>query len=278
MRSVSSAFWAELQRDPIDLCELISHATAVGTFNWTTTNRPIVSSGATYDPFPGGSAKGSEESTALTVGNVGFSIVNSGQYFDMMRSGLLGGTEIYVRRVLPNSPDLGSLPVFRGKLADLTANRAAISGTARNVFQSATIQWPYYTYMDTCVWRFGGTGCGLNATSYTLTTTLNVGSSTPIYLLLNSGTLTRSFAPGQLERGRIKIKTGPNSGQVRVIRVHTGDLLGLSHTLPFPHSGATTIDLVRGCRKRLITDCISQFNNGNRHFAAPWMPKQEQAF
>jgi uncharacterized phage protein (TIGR02218 family) len=278
MRTVSSAFWAALQTSDPRICELISLATAVGTFNWTSTNQPLVSSGVTYDPFPGGSAKGAEESTELTVGQIGFTIANSGPLASLIKGGAIRGAALYVRRVLVNSPDLGNLPVWRGDIADIGYNRMAISGTSRNQLQSATRNWPYHTYMDTCVNRFGDVLCGLDVSSFTLTLSLAVSSSTPLVLRTGSGTLTQSFAPGQLERGRVTVLTGPNSGQVRVIRTHTGDLFALSHSLPFPHSGATQVSIQRGCRKRLFTDCISQFNNGNRHFASPWMPKQEQAF
>lgn len=278
MRSINTPFRTALQADNPNLCELITHGTAVGTFSWTSNNVPVVNSGVTYDPFPGGAARGAEETTDLTIGTVGFSIANSGDYYNMLRSGLLDKTEVMIRRVFVDSPNMGDLYVFRGYLGDLIADRNMLSGQVRNIFQSATINWPYYVYGDTCTWKFGGVGCGLNTTSFTLNLSLDTSSSSPIIVKCLSGSLVQSFAPGQLERGRLTMTSGPNSGQTRVIRSHSGDVLGLSHTFAYANSGAASLQIVRGCRKRLITDCVSQFNNGNRHFGEPWMPKQEQAF
>lgn len=279
MRSdVSSAMWAYLQRDNPDLCEIITLMTDVGTYLFTTNNKPIMRSDGTYNPFPVGATKGAEESVTLQIGTVGFSIVNTGDFGRLARAGLLNESEVLVRRCPVNSPNLGSVSLFRGKLADIMFDRNKISGTARNAFQSANINWPYYTYMDTCVWKFGSTGCGLNVSSYTMALAIDASSSNPIQLLVASGTLTQSFAPGQLERGRVTIITGQNSGQVRAIRVHTGDMLLLSHTLPYAPTSGDQLHLQRGCRKRFETDCTSQYNNANRFLGASWMPRQEQAF
>lgn len=278
MRSVSSAFWAAMQTDALVMCELIDLTTRNNTYRWCTNNQPIVSSGYTFDPFPGGSEQGAEESTTLAIGTVNFTVANTGNLTTLLSANAMDRSEVYVRRVFVDSPDLGALPVFRGELADFTRNRLAISGQARNLLQSAGRNWPIYTYLDTCVWRFGSTGCGFNTSSVTVTTSLNVSSSTPIVLRATSGSLVGSYAPGQLERGRVTILSGANSGQVRTVRVSTGDLMALSHSLPFPVSGDTMFSIYPGCRKRFIDDCTSKYNNANRFLGVPWMPKQEQAF
>lgn len=277
MMSVSSAFWAALQRDEVNITEFIELTSPIGTYRWCVSPQPLVSSRQVYDPFPGGTAKGAEESTTLRIGSMVFTIANTGALPRLLRSNALYEAEVYAFRALVDSPDIGRLPVFRGKLGDITHNRDAITGQLRDRMGSVAKQFPYYTYQDTCVWRFGSVGCGVDTTSLTTTQTL-VGSSIPIILYATSGTLVRSYAPGQLERGRVTVLTGLNSGQIRTVRVSTGDMLALSHTLPFAVSSGDTFSLYPGCRKRFNDDCTSKYNNAHRSLSFAWMPKQEQAF
>lgn len=276
MRDVSSAFWLAFQQDGIRVCELIELSTPNGVMRWTSANASMVSSGLTYDPFPGRHGA-IEESTDLGIGTVEFAAVNSGNLRALVDTNGLDVASMYIRRVLVNSPDYGTVGVFRGKLADFAYNRAIFEAQARNIFNGIANNWPIYTYQDTCVWRFGGTGCGFDTSTIAFTGSIVAGSSSPYILLANSGTITRSYAPGQLERGRVTITSGVNSGQVRTIRVHTGDLIGLSHPLSFPTSAGLNYSIYPGCRKRSV-DCASKYNNIANFFAFPWMPKQEQAF
>ncbi len=279
MTVVSSAFWLALQGDSPNICEMIELSTVNGTYRWCVSDAPRVSSGQTYDPFPGGASRGAEESTTLKIGTINFTVANTGDLPKILKSNALKGAEVYVFRVFVDTPDLGRLPVFRGQLGDITANRLAITGEARNLFQGIASRFPYYTIQDTCNWKFGGVGCGINTSSVTVGSVgVNVASSTAIFLRATGSALVNSYAPGQLERGRVTMLTGPNSGAVRSVRVNSGDMVFLSHSLPFPVQSGDCFSIYPGCRKRLIDDCTSKFNNSGRFLGAPWIPKQEQAY
>lgn len=278
MRDVSSAFWLRLQRDDANLSEFIYLDSPVGAFRWCMSPQPLVSSGETYDPFPGAASTGVEETTTLKIGTTTFVVANTGDLPRLIRSNALATAEVYIFRSFVDTPDLGRLPVFRGTFGDITHNRLQMTGQVRNQFQTTAKQFPYYTYQDTCVWRFGSVGCGKNVNSITINSLTMTGSSTPLVLLANTGTLAGSYTPGRLERGRVTVMTGANSGQIRSVRVSSGDMLALSHSLPFAISSGDYFTIYPGCRKRLIDDCTSFHNNANRFFGAPWMPKQEQAF
>lgn len=279
MKTVNATFLAALQSDTPLICEIITLGTVQGDYHWTTANQPVVSSGTTYDPLPGGSSSGLEDNLSLVIGNINFTIANTGDLQGIIPANGLDASSLYIRRVLTNSPDLDALPLFRGNMGDFAYTRAAISGTARTMMQKAKPQWPTYTYMDTCVWRFGSTGCGYNVTSSTVNSLgVNVGSSTAIALIAGSGSLVGSYAPGQLERGRVTVITGPNSGQVRSVRISSGDYIGLSHSLPYAPQSGDAFSIYPGCRKRFLDDCTSKYNNAHRFLGFPWMPRQEQAF
>lgn len=279
MRTVNSAFWLALQQDAVEICELITLTLPEQTFRWTSSNATIISSGQPYDPFPGASGKGSEEDTSLGIGTIDFSVVDSGTLATKVPGNGLDNAPVTVRRVLTHSVDLGTLWVFRGKLGDLTFDRQNIGGQARNLFNGVAAKFPYYSYQDTCVWRFGSNGCGFNTSSITFTGSLNASSSTPLVLVARSGSIVQSYSLNGLSKGRITIVSGVNSGQVRTIRANTGDVFALSHSLPYSvESGGASFQIYPGCRKSLITDCLSKYNNTQRFLGFPWIPKQQYAF
>lgn len=274
MRSgVNSAFWAALQLDHVPLCELFEITHATGTYRYTTANHPLVSSGNVYTPFPGASGDGVEESTDLGIGNVGFALANSGTLpGELTNAHAMRHTRMVAYRVFTNSPDLGRLYYFDGTIGDYVVNRAQVRGEIRAIPSQG---WPYYTYQDNCVWKFGGFGCGINTSSFTVAGSLNVASSTRFVIRAAAGTLANSFGPDTLQFGRVTITSGVNSGQRRAIFSNTGDLITLSHVLPFSHEAAgVTFSFHRGCRKRLVADCTSLFNNTSAFLGFPHTPKE----
>ena len=285
MRDVNSAFWVRLQADDLEIAELIDLETpSGGSFHWTTANQPITYtlSGVptTYIPFPGGTGSGIEESIDLGVSVMDFTMANTGPILQgQLLSADFALAALKIGQIFTDTPDLDRMEIYTGKIGDFQFDRLELSGQARNLWKSLNVQWPYYTYQDKCAWRFGSAGCGFNTSSITLAiNTINVGSSTTLNILLNSGTLTQSFANNRFDLGRATFTSGTNSGAVRTIRVQTGDLLSLSYILPNGDLTGLQLSIYPGCKKRLIDDCKSLYNNDTNFFGSPWIPKFEQAF
>ena len=277
VKVVSSAFWEALQQDGLEICELIELDSNTKSFRWTTCNVPIVSSGTTYLPFPGGSSGGIEESSDLGVTTIDFTMINSGGQFDeLLITNELDMASVVVRRVFINTPDLGSMEIYRGKLGDYQYSRTAITGEARNIWNSANIDWPYYTYMDQCSWRFGSAGCGVNVSSNTVTGSEIVSVSSQRVFQLTSGAIS-PIGDGYYQAGRFTFLTGANSGIVRSIFQQSSDLIGLSHPVPYTVTASDQWSISPGCRKRLVDDCTSKFNNSSNFLGFPWIPRQEAA-
>jgi uncharacterized phage protein (TIGR02218 family) len=276
MRSVSSAFWLACQQDTVLITELITMTSKNKTWRWAISNDSVISSGYNYIPFPGNTAQGIEEGIDLTIATIDFTITNSGSDFDyLMANNDLEMASVVVKRVLTNSPDLGSVEIYRGKLGDYGYNRDQITGQARNFFNSINIEWPYYTYLDQCAWRFGSPGCGYDTSSVTVSSIVaNVSSGYRLGVFV----AISSKSPGYYERGRFTLTSGANSGSARSVRTHTGQLIEFSHAYPYPIADGDTFSLYPGCRKRLIDDCTSKFNNAGNFLGFPWIPKQENAF
>jgi uncharacterized phage protein (TIGR02218 family) len=280
----TSAFYTRMQLENVQVAYLIDLEIPNYSWHWTTSNHRIVYtlSGAatTYEPFPGNTISGIEESSDLGVSVIDFVMANTGDLLRKMLSAQdLDMATLKVGLVFVDTPDLGRRDHYVGKLGEYTYDRRNMTGQARNLWHSADVNFPHYNYQDNCVWRFGSTGCGFNVASITLAIgSVVVGSCTTWNLLLNSGTISASFDNNRFDFGRVTITDGVNSGHIRTIRAHTGDLLALSHPLPINSFSNMKLSIFPGCRKRLLQDCHSLYNNSKNFLGFPWMPVQEDAF
>jgi len=279
MRAVNSAFFAALQDDSVHICELINLNTRTNSWKWSTTNKPIVSSGDEYVPFPGMPTSGVEESIDLGVSFIDFVVANSSDLFDdLLKGSEFNYADIQIRRVIPNTPDLGSMIIYTGKLGEYSYDRKVLSGRARSILGAVTAKWPYYTYMDQCAVRFGGSACGFNTASITITGSLEL-SADRYNIKVSSPFFSNSaYSINHFEFGKFTSTTGANSGVVRTVFANSGDWLTISQKLPFDVSSGDQFSLYRGCKKQLVSDCKSLFNNASNFLGFPWIPRQESAF
>ena len=281
--AVNSAFFAKMQEDDVGLCLLIDLETTNQHYHWTTDNQEIfytLSGTLTkYEPFPGQSINGSREGVNLSVNVIDFLMANTGNALgDIISEYDLDFAAVRVGKVFSDTPDLGRLKVFEGYVGDYSYNRNTITGQVRNRWNSANVQWPYYNYQDKCAWVFGGTGCGYDTSSITLTFSagnIDTNSTTQLQISLVASTLAQSYSDQRFEFGRLVITTGPNSGQQRSIREHTGDTLKLSHFLPVNSFATMDFYIFPGCKKRRIEDCRSLYNNDENFLGFPWIPVDE---
>lgn len=282
--TATSAFYSRMQADNAQVAYLIDLETPNYSWRWTTSNHPIsytLSGAATvYEPFPGQTISGIEDGSDLGVSVIDFVIANTGDIFRKLLSAQdLDLAALKVGMVFVDTPNLGRREHFVGKLGEYSYDRLQVTGQARNLWNSADVNFPHYNYQDNCVWRFGSTGCGFNVASVTLAIgSVVVSSSTTWNLLLNSGTISASYTNGRFDFGRVTVTDGVNSGHIRTVRVHTGDLLALSHPLPISSFTNMKLSIYPGCRKRRVHDCISLYNNGVNFLGFPWIPIQEDAF
>lgn len=284
MRNVSSAFQARLQQGG-QLVELIDLDCRNASFHWTTANNRLFAtlSGDTveYLPFPGGVPNGIEESNDLGVSVIDFVMANTGEVFSaIMAGGDFAAAGLRISRVFADTPDLDRMYIYVGQIGDYAYDRQKVTGQARNRWKGISVQWPYYTYQDRCAWRFGSTGCGFDTSSVTLSvsTATVLPATDTMNIRVTTGFLSNSYADGSFDFGRLTVTAGANSGQVRTIRAQVGDTLALSYPLSVNSLTNLAFDIFPGCRKRLIEDCTSRYNNVENFLGFPWIPIQETAF
>jgi len=284
--SPNSAYFERLQLDTVDLVELIDLELPGGGGNWhfTTANDFITYtlSGALtkYVPFAGGTPTGVQQDNSLGVAVIDFVLQNSiTAISDMVDNSDFALARLKIGRVFASTPDLGRMEIYNGQVGDFGFDRIQLRGQARNLWKSLNVQWPYFLYQDTCAWRFGSQGCGVDASLYAVNiNTISVNSSSTIDLVFPAGTLTNSFASGRFDFGRLIVTGGVNSGSQRTIRQHTGDKLSLSYDLPSSDVTSISFEIRPGCRKRIVQDCKSIYNN-ETNFNGYWgIPVQEKAY
>ncbi len=279
----SSGFWEKLQADDVSMAVAIDLLTPGDDFFWTTQNdsvRILNSSGTLteYHPFPGIPLGGQKRGTDLTISAVAVIMANSGGVFDALILGKeLSRSEIVLRRYFTDTPAYGQFEFMRGKVAEYKWNRDEISGSVRDNWQSANQHFPYYNFQDNCIWKFGGAGCGFDATSVTITLSVDITSSTQLKIMCVSGSLTQSYANDFFTFGKFSATGGVNSGQVRTVRAHSGDQIDLSHQFG-SQVGSLQATVYPGCRKRRVIDCASKYDNQVNFHGHEWIPIQENAF
>ena len=273
---VNTAFMARLQQEDVgNYVEVIALEGRGFKRYYTTCNQGIYAtlSGqlVEYEPLPGQASGTIQSATDLTVATMEFLLASSGaaSLLTLINANQMDAADITIERLFTDTPDLGRMPVYRGKLGDIQWNRDAVKAQGRNVWDSFDTMWPYHTYQDGCAWRFGSAGCGFNTASVTVTipaSTIVVGSSSRI------GVFTTSLGAQPDDYwtfGRVTWTVGANSGQVRAIRDHVGNAIQLSHALPFQPRSGDEFTIYPGCRKRRIADCTSKYNNA-QNFSGFW--------
>lgn len=284
--SPNSAYYQRLLGDAIDVVEIIDIELpgAGGAFHFTTCNQPVtytLSGAATrYTPFHGGTPTGVQEDNNLGVSVIDFVMANTLPALSaMVENNDFALARLKIGRVFSSTPDLGRMEIYNGQIGDFSHDRLQIRGQARNIWKSLSVQWPYYLYQDTCVWRFGSAGCGFNTSSITIgINTIDLADSTTIDIVFPTGTLTNSYASGRFDFGRLTVTGGVNSGAARTIREHNGDTLSLAYDLADADFTGISFSIFPGCRKRVVEDCKSLYNNDNNFMGFWQIPVQEQAF
>lgn len=283
MISVNSAFDARLEEDVVGtLVSLVEVEGAGFTEFYTTANQELFAtlSGQLreYKPLPGQASGNIQSATDLSVSTMEFTLAASAaaNLLSLLPANNLDAATIRIYDVFADTPDLGRMAVYIGKIGDFGWNRTAVKAQGRNVWDSRFLEFPYYTYGDGCFWRFGSPGCGIDTSSYTIVVSpsrLAVSSCSRIGLWVNSlGTVP----DGYYDFGRVTFTGGVNSGQIRAVRNHLGQSLQLSHALPYDPQSGDAMTLFPGCRKRFFADCTSKYNNARNYNGYQTIPIPEQ--
>jgi uncharacterized phage protein (TIGR02218 family) len=123
-----------------------------------------------------------------------------------------------------------------------------------------------------CGYDLGGTGCGVNLTSYSFNQVITAVNNRFQF------TCSGSFNPGQFSRGKIVFTSGLNQGISKDIsKFELGNEITLWQPFPYSIAVGDGVTLVQGCGKTLY-DCVVRYDNAINSDSEPHIPTVDQAF
>lgn len=292
MKSASAPILAILyagnEYDVADLYELVL---ASGTYRWTSGAVDVSWGGNTYSAAPGGPGleRGRSRSTAgLDVATMDVKVVPGAVTVagvPVLLAAVRGAFDLasltITRVFYDTSPAIiiiGSEVVFAGNVVEVKPGSTELDLTIRSSLALIDVQLPKRFVQTTCPYTvYDANTCKVNPAGYTVTKTLDVGSTKSV---LVTTTTTGLLTPGAI----LTFTSGSLSGtKCQAASVSGGSVIQLTSPLLALPAAGDTISIVRGCNKaRDLTtgdrqgDCAAYFSNLLRFGGFPDTPKATQ--
>lgn len=196
-------------------------------------------------------------------------------------AGILSSLTITENDLLAGRWDFATVEVFELNYADRTQGvEKKRFGTLGNVSRRGSgfraelrglmqyLQHPIgEVFQTTCRAQLGDARCTVNLASFTVTGA--VGTPNGQVGFTHSA---RTEPAGWFDNGVLTWTSGANNGIQAHIRQHTaGGVFTFAQPMPFAIVAGDGYSLVAGCRKRLIDDCKTKFNNVNNFRGEPYV-------
>ena len=246
--------------------------------NYTTHDRPLPIGSDIYIPQESVSATAIQKTGSLDANNTEITGVQGLISGDFVINNGLSGKNIQVLKGVNwrNPPASAAAHPDPLKLVGIIGESTVEGKTTWKIQVQSKIerllnQSPIRTTSPVCSHRFCGSGCGLNAASYTVTTTItDVGSQT-LFRLVGT-TNNYSF-------GSITFTTGPNAGLTFGITEGSDGVIYLAEVPEGLVANGQTVIAFQGCAKT-ESDCRNRYGNFLRFNGIPagggWMPGNEK--
>ncbi|EXT84269.1 DUF2163 domain-containing protein [Acinetobacter baumannii] len=185
-------------------------------------------------------------------------------------NGVLDGARFKLERIFmdintPTDTSAGTLVLFEGRIVEPELDRYEINASVVSEVDDLKLQMPRNLYTPGCLNTLFDGACGLSRDNFSVTTSVQAGSTT------NRILCNLSQPQGWFTQGVVEFV---NTGIKRTVRLHeSGALLLTLQLLEVPSVGQT-IKVYPGCDKRLDT-CDNRFNNRSRFRGAPFVPVPE---
>lgn len=185
-------------------------------------------------------------------------------------NGVLDGARFKLERIFmdintPTDTSAGTLVLFEGRIVEPELDRYEINASVVSEVDDLKLQMPRNLYTPGCLNTLFDGACGLSRDNYSVTTSVQAGSTT------NRILCNLSQPQGWFTQGVVEFV---NTGIKRTVRLHESGALLLTLPLLEVPSVGQTIKVYPGCDKRLDT-CDNRFNNRSRFRGAPFVPVPE---
>ncbi len=229
--------------------------------------------GLTYKARSGFSPTAIRQSSDLAVDNfdVDFLLDFDGTEEADLIGGLYDFADIEVFLVNYNDLTMGSIPMIRGTIGEITINRGQANAEIRGLAQ-ALQQGVLEQYSPTCRADLGDSECKVNLAAFTVT-----GSLTSLTSNKQFADSSRTEANDHFNGGLLTWTSGNNNQlkmEVKDFNGANGEFT-LYQAMPKPIQVGDTYSVYRGCDKTLAT-CKNIFNNVVNFRGEPHVPGRDQ--
>lgn len=246
-------------------------------FGFTSARRSVKISGVVYDAAQGLDASAIVASAGLDTDNLDLTTLDDGTLFT--HADVVGGvwqaSAFLIFRYSWADPSAGTEPVMAGTFGNVSLRQGSVVVELRGLQQY--LQQPVGNITSkTCRANFadfprpnGNNRCGLSAAAYTDAVTVGTVTSRRQFGIVRSG---GAIPDAALDEGLAIFTGGPNNGRTAKIRTYAGAVVVLATDLPYLPVTGNTLNVIRGCRKRLDDDCATRFGNARRFQGEPHRP------
>ena len=203
----------------------------------------------------------------------GNAMLNGQVFLSAVRQGIFDGAELTLYRAfMPvyGNVSAGTVILFAGRVAEIDAGSSLTTFTVNSHLELLNQNLPRNMYQSGCLNTLYDTGCGLNKTSFAISSSVASGSSaTAINTLLTQEN-------GYFNMGTVTFTSGILNGLSRTVKNYSSGTLTFIAALPAAPALGDTLQVFPGCDKQQST-CHNKFNNLVHFRGFPYIPQNETA-
>ncbi len=234
---------------------------------------PIYWNGNTYESDVNIVRKGIRQTAGIetdtmeldfNIDNTRIGQVGSLSFVQAANQGVLDGAFLVLEIGVMDTTNtvVGTIQLYEGLVGGITTSAYQVKMTVNSILDVLDVELPIRTYAERCTHVFGSVGCGIDTENWKATAIIQEGSTESIVKTNATG---QSFANG------IAIF---ESGFVTNIYAESNGVLNIYPYCQNAPIAGETITLYPGCNKSMDT-CKNKYNNINRYYGYPFIPRPE---
>ena len=229
-------------------------------YGFTSHDQDVTISAVLYEAGQGLDVTGIVTSAGFGVDNLELKTLDDGSLFTRAQvlGGLWQGAAFLCFRYNWASPSDGIEPLLAGTIGNVTLRDGSIVCELRGL-QQYLQQSVGSISSKTCRARLGDARCRKDLASFTHSGTVTTATSRQVF---KDSALSQ--ASDYFGEGEVEWLTGNNAGLFAKVKTHvnsTGAIFTLMQPMPATVQVGDTFTAIAGCRKRLLDDCKTKFDN-----------------
>jgi uncharacterized phage protein (TIGR02218 family) len=194
-----------------------------------------------------------------------------------IKKGLYDNAQIDIYLVNWKDPENQNYLFQRGNLGNITRGETQYVAEFRGI-STALQQVKGRIYSNNCDATFGDSRCKVNRSLYS--NSGSVSSTDGFSSIYTSAGLNKNN--GVFAKGTITFTSGNNNGITREIRsdslTASARNISLWEPTPFEIQVGDIFEIVEGCKKTYLDDCVARFDNGVNFRGFPYTPPKDIVF